>query len=592
MCGICGWIDFDNPPARATIQTMTDTMAHRGPDQQGLWVGPHAALGHRRLAVIDIDGGRQPMADAAVLVHSGEIYNYLELRRHLPGCTTRSDTEVLLRGYLTWGDDLLDKLNGMYAFAIWDPRTEELLLVRDRLGIKPLYYFPLPHGVLFASEPKAIFASGLAEPALDREGLLEMVSMIRTPGQAVFKGMHEVKPGHIVRLGRCGLTERPYWSLPSHLHGDDLPTTIRTIREMLEGIIEQQLIADVPLCALLGGGLDSSTIVALAQQVLNRTGRQALRSFSVELDFQPDEMRQTPDAPYVHDVADKTGTEHSDIRLDALELSSAHAWKATLEARDMPPLGDMDTSLYLLAKAIREHSTVALSGEGADELFGGYAWFHDALSVGADTFPWLAMTRRLGRQAIYEPRLNGLDIVGYQAQRYAQALDELPRLAGESPHERRMREICYLHLTRFLPLPLERKDRMSMAVGLEVRVPFLDHRLVEYVYNAPWAMKTFDGREKSLLRAAAADLLPVSVLSRAKSPYPTTHDPRYHLQLRQAVSVMLADGTAPVFSLLNRPAIRALAAMPANGAQVVRLGLERVLRINDWLERYQIRIEV
>lgn len=480
----------------------------------------------------------------------------------------------------------------MFAFAIWDPEKEELLLARDRLGIKPLYYYRLANGVIFGSEPKAIFASGLAEPVVDGRGALEMLSMARTPGEAVFKGMREVKPGHFLRVRRGHVSEHCYWSLRAGEHPDDLRTTIANVRELIEDAIERQLIADVPLCALLGGGLDSSTIVALAQQVLQREGLGPLRSFAVELDFTADEMRQTPDAPYVRDVAAHVGTEHTDLRIAADDLTSAHAWEATLRARDLPPLGDMDTSLYLLCKTISAHSTVALSGEGADEVFGGYAWFHDQLSVEADTFPWLAMTRRLGRHSIYEPRLKGLDVPGYQAERYAQALREVPRLPGESQRERRMREICHLHLTRFLPLPLERKDRMSMAAGLEVRVPFLDHRLVEYVFNVPWAMKTFDGREKSLLRAAASDLLPASVLARAKSPYPTTQDPRYHEQLRRAVSALLTAREAPVFSLLSLPTVRALAAMPANGAQVVRLGLERVLRINDWLERYQIRLEI
>lgn len=592
MCGICGWVDFERPPDGATLAAMTRTMAHRGPDDEGQWLDSHAALGHRRLAVIDIEGGTQPMADGAVLVYSGEVYNFRELRRELPACTTRSDTEVVLRGYLAWGDDLPRRLNGMYAFAIWDPRREELLLVRDRLGIKPLYYVPLPNGVLFGSEPKAIFASGLVEPAVDQDGLLELLSMVRTPGQAVFRGMREVRPGHMVRVRRGSLTEARYWSLPVREHQDDLDTTVRTIRWMLEDIVDRQLIADVPVCALLGGGLDSSTIVALAQRIRERSRHGCVQTFSVDLDFRKDEMRQTPDAPYIQEVVKHTGANHRDLKIDPRDLTAPRVWRATLHARDLPPLGDMDTSLYLLAEAIREHSTVALSGEGADEVFGGYAWFHDPASVRSDTFPWLAMTRRIGRVAVYEPRIRNLDITAYQADRYAEALAEIPRLDGESATERRMREICYLHLTRFLPIPLDRKDRMGMAVGLEIRVPFLDHRLVEYVYNVPWSMKSFDGREKSLLRAASEDLLPVSVRNRVKSPYPTTHDSEYHARLRDAVNTLLAEGTAPVLSLLSRASVRALASMPPTGAQIVRLGLERILRLNDWLRDYRIRIEL
>ncbi|RJL27221.1 asparagine synthase (glutamine-hydrolyzing) [Bailinhaonella thermotolerans] len=592
MCGVCGWVDFDRPPDRETVRAMTATMAHRGPDEHGLWADRHAALGHRRLVVIDREGGRQPMGDGPVLVYSGEVYNHRELRAELPGCRTRSDTEVVLRGYLAWGEGVLDRLNGMYAFAIWDPRTRELLLARDRLGIKPLYYHRTPGGVVFGSEPKAIFASGLVRPAVDRDGLRELLSMVRTPGEAVYRDLREVPPGHLVRVRRGGLSLRRYWALEAREHRDGPRTTVATVRDLLRDAVERQLDADVPLCALLGGGLDSGAIVALAQDAAARNGAGRIRSFCVDTGWRPDEMRRTPDAPYAREVARHTGADHAELRVDARELTSPALRSAILRARDLPPLGDMDGSLYLLAREIRRHATVALSGEGADELFGGYAWFHDPACVDAATFPWLAMTRALGRQAVYEPRSRDLDVPGYQAQRYGEALAAVPRLPGEDPRERRMRELCHLHLTRFLPHPLDRKDRMGMAAGLEIRVPFLDHRLVEYVFNVPWRLKTRDGREKSLLRAAAGDLLPASVLARAKSPYPAVSDPAYHARLRDEVNALLADRSSPVLEILSRPGVRALAAMPPTGAQVVRLGLERVLHLDAWLRAYRVRLDL
>jgi asparagine synthase (glutamine-hydrolysing) len=614
MCGITGWVDFerDLTKERTTAQAMTDTMACRGPDEEGLWVAPHAALGHRRLAVIDIEGGRQPMVAeedkrvSAVLTYSGEVYNFHELRTELTArghCfRTHSDTEVVLHAYLEWGEDFVTRLNGMYAFAIWDVQREELLLVRDRMGIKPLYYYPTPSGILFGSEPKAILANPLVEPTVDINGLRELLLFVKTPEHAIFRGMYEVRPGQLVRVRREGISKRRYWTLESHEHTDDLDTTVRTVRELLDDIVARQLISDVPLCSLLSGGLDSSAITALAALALREQDGGKVRSFAVDFaghteNFQPDEMRGTPDAPYVADLARHVGADHTDIVLDSNELMDPQARAAVLHARDLPTgVGDMDTSLYLLFHAIRKQSTVALSGESADEVFGGYRWFHDPDAVNADTFPWLAAFRRGRAQAgLFDPDLmKQLDIEDYTADRYREALAEVTHLPGESGLEKRMREVCYLHLTRFVQALLDRKDRMSMAVGLEVRVPFCDHRLVEYVFNTPWSMKTFDGREKSLLRAAIRDVLPRSVVERIKSPYPSTQDPTYEQKLREEMAKLLANEDAPVLPLLNTKRARAILNEPVSSTSSQftgpRGGMEMALQLNAWLTDYGVRM--
>lgn len=614
MCGIAGWIDHerDLTQERDVVRRMTRTMARRGPDAEGLWISPRAALGHRRLSIIDLEGGRQPMValqdgePAAVLVYTGEVYNFRELRDELAALghrfETRSDTEVVLHAYLQWGARFAERFNGMYAFALWDVREQELFLVRDRLGIKPLYWQRTPRGALFGSEPKAILANPLVEPVVDADGLREVFSFCKTPGRAVFRDMHEVKPAHIVRVRRDGVTERRYWKLESRPHTDDLPTTIRTVRALLDDIVARQLISDVPLCTLLSGGLDSSVVTALAQKALTAEGAGPVRSFSVDFAghaerFEADDMRATPDAPYVADVARHVGSAHTDIVLSSAELADPAVRDAVLGARDLPyALGDMDASLYLLFRAIRERSTVALSGESADEVFGGYLWFHDPPSVAADTFPWIAFRRRQmptgAWPTLVDPALlQRLDVGAHVAQTYSDALAEVPRLEGETGHERRMREICYLHLTRLLQLLLDRKDRMSMATGLEVRVPFCDHRLVEYVFNTPWSMKTFDGHEKSLLRAASADLLPRSVLERRKSPYPSTQDPAYEEALRRQLTRLLADDGSPVRPLLDMPRARAF----ATGAferrdELARAPVEQALMLDAWLRRYEVRL--
>ncbi|WP_433377129.1 asparagine synthase (glutamine-hydrolyzing) [Streptosporangium sp. CA-115845] len=617
MCGICGWVDFEGDVRQSSdiAKAMTDTMACRGPDDAGIWLAPHVAIGHRRLAVIDIEGGRQPMVVAeeglplAVLTYSGEIYNFVELRAELAThghrFQTRSDTEVVLRAYLEWGEDLADRLNGMFAFAIWDTRREELLLVRDRMGVKPLYYYPTAHGVLFGSEPKAILANPLAgTPTVDADGLRELIAFVKTPEHAVYQGMYEVRPGQAIRVTREFLCRRRYWQLNSHEHVDDLATTVAGVRDLLDDIVGRQLVADVPLCALLSGGLDSSAVTALAALGLRERGEGRIRSFSVDFagyteNFQPDEMRDTPDTPYAHEVVRHVDADHTDIVLDSADLMDPAVRGAVLRARDLPiGIGDMDTSLYLLFRAIREHSTVALSGESADEVFGGYRWFHDPEAVAADTFPWLVspgMARFGGLGALLdEDLMRKLDIPAYRADSYRHALDEVPRLPGEEGLERRMREISYLNLTRFVQTLLDRKDRMSMAVGLEVRVPFCDHRLVEYVFNAPWSMKTFDGREKSLLRAATADILPPSVVHRHKSPYPSTQDPSYTEAVRAEVARLLGRGDIAAEPLIDREKVRAVIDRPETdgGPAGGRAALEGLLQLNAWLEGYHVRVNV
>ncbi|MCP3797910.1 asparagine synthase (glutamine-hydrolyzing) [Allokutzneria sp. A3M-2-11 16] len=605
MCGITGWVAYrqDLTTERDTVVAMTETMICRGPDAGGAWFARHAALGHRRLSVIDIDGGAQPMVATrdgeveAVITYSGEAYNFTELRAELTrrghAFSTSSDTEVVLRSYLEWGAGLVDRLNGMYAFAVWDPRSEELLLVRDRLGIKPLYYYPTADGVLFGSEPKAILANPLAKAVVDAEGLAESMSFVKTPELAILGGMHEVRPGGVVRVSRSGLRKSQYWQLEAREHTDDLDTTIGTVRELLDDIVARQLIADVPLCTLLSGGLDSSALTALAAKSLDVP----VRSFSVDFagyteNFQADEFRGSPDAPFVTDVAKHVAAEHTDIVLNNADLLDDGVRKAVLRARDLPiSMGDMDISLYLLFQEIRKRSTVALSGESADEVFGGYAWFHNEKAVNAPTFPWLAMHFTGERPDLLRDGVaKKLDLGGYIQQRYAEAIAEAPKLPGESGKEARMREISYLHLTRFVNSLLDRKDRMSMAVGLEVRVPFCDHRLVEYVFNAPWAMKTFDGREKSLLRAATADVLPQSVVDRVKSPYPSTQDTGYDAALHERVSTLLHAGTSRAFELVAPDKARRL--LDRGSSAVARRQLELILTLDGWLSDYDVRVEL
>jgi asparagine synthase (glutamine-hydrolysing) len=612
MCGITGWVSFhrDLTQHQAHLDAMTGTVACRGPDAGGSWLDRHAALGHRRLAVIDIEGGAQPMSvhtdDGTVTItYSGEAYNFTELRGELRRrghrFRTRSDTEVLLHGYLEWDEAVAERLNGMYAFAIWDSRVEKLVMIRDRMGIKPFYLFPTTDGVLFGSEPRAILANPLANRTVDLDGLRELFSYTKTPGHAVWCGMREVRPGTVVTVDCTGIRERSYWTLRTRPHTDDQQTSIATVRWLLNDIVARQLVADVPRCMLLSGGLDSSVLTSLAATQLAEHGEQ-VRSFAVDFvghakTFTPDGVRASPDTPYAHEVANHVGAQHQDIVLDHAALADPVLRRRVATARDITPsLGDMDASLYLLFKTIREHSTVALSGESADEIFGGYHWFHQPQVQTADTFPWIASQlsgpHTRSSYLLHADLSTALELPSYVRDRYDSAVAEVEPAEGETEHERRMRVICYLHLTRFVRLLLDRKDRMSMAVGLEVRVPFCDHRLVEYVYNTPWSLKTFDGREKSLLRAAAADLLPRSVLQRVKSPYPSTQDPLYAAVLQQQAKELLITED-PVFQLVNRSWLNDIVQRDPGGMPTrIRSDIERILELSAWLDIYRPQLRL
>ncbi|WP_432015025.1 asparagine synthase (glutamine-hydrolyzing) [Streptomyces cucumeris] len=607
MCGITGWASFRPPtdhdaPARASvIEAMTATLTPRGPDAGGVWLGEHAAIGHRRLAVIDLTGGVQPMTDRAespalVLSYSGEVYNHHRLRSELRSrghdFRTRSDTEVVLRAYAEWGEDVADHLEGMFAFAVWDTRAERLLLVRDRLGVKPLYWAAVDGGLAFASEPKALFAHPEIRPRVDADGLREAYSLLFNTGPTVWSGVREVEPGGLLVLDRSGIRERRYWQLEARPHGDGRDETVERFGELVGRAARGQLEADVPLCSLLSGGIDSTVLTALlADELQLREGPSArIRSYAVDYsdqaeEFTGDVLRTGHDTPFAAEAGAFIGTDHSTVVLDPRALLDPEHRRAVVVARDSPiGVGDMDTSLYLLFGEIRRHSTVALSGEAADEVFGGYPWFHSPKALAARTFPWLLVT---GDEAAM-PLNPGLDLrIGeFRDDTYRDSLAAVPHLDDETPTEHRQREMQYLSLTRWLRQLLHRKDRLSMAQGLEVRVPYCDHRLVEYAFSTPWELKSFDGREKSLLRAVGAGLAPESVLYRPKNHYPATHHPDYNRGLQNMARDALADET--VRSLADETLIKpCLDTAPDQLQWGHRLRLERVVDLALWLDHHQ-----
>jgi len=612
VCGIAGWVDFrrDLTEEGPTVRTMVAALANRGPDDEAVWTDRRAALGHRRLSVIDLAGSAQPMAveedgrTLAVVVHNGEIYNFRELRRTLEGrghrFRTVGDTEVVVRAYLEWGERCVERLDGMFAFAVWDAVRGRLFLARDRVGIKPLFYATTAQGLLFGSEPKALFAHPAMECAVDAEGFAELLAYISTPGHAVYRGVRELPAGHTAFVTPGGVTESAYWTLPNRPHTDDAATTVDTVRGLLAESVEAHLVSDVPLCTLLSGGVDSSAIAALAARAGGRP-----RTFAVDFEghterFRKDFWHEDPDAPYAAEVARHVGADHEPVILRTADLVDPVVDAAALLSQDLPrPIPDMDRSLYLLLRAVRRRSTVALMGEAADELFGGYRSFQDPSLVDTGNFPWVTMGLKVAPHGmstgLLDPGLlKRIDVPGHAAQRYADAIAEVPRVEGESELEHRMRRVSHVHLTRWMPLLLTRDDRLSMAVGLELRVPYCDHRLVEYVYNIPWELKTADGREKSVLRSAVADLLPASVVERRKSPFPITQDPGYGRVLKERFDAVVGDPTGPVAPLLDREACARLAAQerPVEvSGWGERRDVEMVLQLDTWLRRQRVRLD-
>ncbi|WP_393101207.1 asparagine synthase (glutamine-hydrolyzing) [Streptomyces sp. LN325] len=476
----------------------------------------------------------------------------------------------------------------MFAYAAWEPGPRRLTLVRDRFGIKPLSYARTGDAVVFGSEPKAVLSHPALTARLDLDGLRELLlsahPMINTPGRSAFAGLREVAPGTVVAVTPEGVRTRRYWSLTPVEHVDDLPATVARLRELLKEAVTGQLAADVPVSVLLSGGLDSSVIAALGRRAAG-----TLHTLSVDVGNQAsarDAMGRDPDGPYAELMARHLGSLHRRVRLDADVLADPAGRARVGHLRDGLTLGDFDTSLLQLYRAVREDFPVTLAGDGADELFGGYRWFTPRTAV-AESFPWDSVLDRADLTRLLDPALAAaLDLPAHRAELHRAACAEIEHLPGTAPAEAALRRDCYLNLTRFLPCLLDRADRLGMGVGLEVRVPFLDHHLVEYVFNTPWDMKTFDGREKSLLRAAVTDLLPEPVLTRRKSPYPLVRDPAYRVALTAQVDFLLAEA-GPATDLLDVSAVRSLLLEPTGADRFPREGLELVLDLDHWLRAHR-----
>ncbi|WP_291651422.1 asparagine synthase (glutamine-hydrolyzing) [Clostridium sp.] len=611
MCGITGFVNFKENIKEniGTLKAMTDTLIHRGPNAEGTYISNNIMFGHRRLIVVDPEGGKQPMKKVVngkeyVLVYNGELYNTEDLRKELINdgyiFEGYSDTEVLLTSYIRWGLDCIKKFNGIFAFAIYDENEKRVVLARDVMGVKPLFYTMKNGTFIFGSEIKALFKHPYVEPVVDKDGLTELFALgpAVIPGTTVYKNIEEVKPAQYIIVNEDGIKKDMYWELKAEEFNENEEEAVEHVRSLLIDAIDRQLVGDVPLCTFLSGGLDSSAISAIAAKEYKKRNK-TLTTYSIDYEdnekyFKSSLFQPTSDQHFAEIMAEYIGSDHRTVVLNHRDL--VNALDDAVFGRDLPGMADVDSSLYLFCKEVKKDFVIALSGECADELFGGYPWFTNEEMINSNTFPW---SRFIGeRKAILSPDLKNLKIEEVAQTAYNDTLKEVPHLSGESKLEHRMRELFYLNLRWFMVNLLNRKDRMSMANSLEVRVPFADYRLVEYAFNIPSNIKLLEGREKGLLRKSLEGILPESIIYRKKSPYPKTHNPIYTEMVCNKMTKILNDKSSPILDIIDKTKVKEIVDTQGASYKTPWYGqlmtgpqmIAYLIQVNNWLKSYNVKL--
>ena len=559
MCGIAGILssDIDLRGEKLLVEKMGKTLKKRGPDAAGLYLTPEVALVHRRLSVIDVENGAQPMHFGKyVIVYNGEIYNTDEVRNELEGFgykfDTHCDTEVVLKAYDKWGNESVKKLNGIFAYAIYDKKENSLFACRDRIGVKPFFYNKTKNTFSFASKIDTLLCQPYVKSAVDEEGLYEifMLGPAKTIGKAIFKDICELPPAFCLTYKNGEIKTYPYWKLEAKEFDENEETAAEHTYLLVKDSIERQLVSDVPLATFLSGGLDSSIISKIASDKYKESGK-TLDTYSVDYTdndkyFKKSLFQPNKDSDYIDVISSYIGSNHHNIVLNNVDVANALE-EATIE-RGVPGFVDIDSSLMLFCKEVKKDFTVCLSGECADEIFAGYPWYHKKEILFENVFPWARNTNI--RQRILK---NGFlsDGEEYLQSAYKNTLKNISYLESDDKINKRMREMFVLNLNWFMQTLLARKDNMSMASSLEVRVPFCDYRLVEYAYNMPWNIKALDGREKGILRKAFENDLPKEIAWRKKSPYPKTHNPAYFARVKELLAIALTDKSTPLIDWID-----------------------------------------
>ncbi len=613
MCGIAGFCNYRQNYLQKyelwknTLVEMRMTVNHRGGDQDGEYLNQHVGLAHSRLSIRDVQGARQPMCrriadNDYVIVYNGEIYNADELAAPLKQkgyvFETSGDTEVILYCYIEYGLDFVSKLNGIYAFAIWDGKDYRLVLYRDRVGVKPLFYSIKNNSLVFGSEIKALFAHPEIIPEVDDNTFREIFGLgpARTAGCGVFKGVNEILPGSYAIFSQNGFYEHTYWKLEAKEHMDNYEETVEKVSYLVKDAITRQMVSDIPVCTFLSGGLDSSIVTAIASDFM-RKHNQTLNTFSFDfsgndLYFKANDFQTSADRPFVEKMLEAYSLNHTYLECD--EKILADLLTAAMESKDLPGMADIDVSLMYFCSIVKKYNKVVLTGECADEIFCGYPWFYREDLLAAQSFPW---SKDFAARTIMlkDELISSLDLNSYIQSSYEKSIHSTPLLYGENDEEIRHRQISFLNINWFMSTLLDRMDRMSMATGLEARVPFADHRIIEYLYNVPWSMKYRNGVEKSLLRDACKDLIPSDILFRKKSPYPKIYNPQYESILTKRFQLLLNDASAPINQLISKEKAKLFLSSQKDygkpwfgqlmaGPQMIAY----LIQVNSWLIRYHI----
>lgn len=617
MCGIAGFCNpYQDLETEAfkwslTLERMNHVQKHRGPNEDGTLLTKHCGLAQVRLSIIDLKTGHQPMTrtwqgKTCSIAYNGEIYNMHTLKKELElhgfSFQTTSDTEVILAGYLLYGTSFFPKLNGIFSFAIWDCWNETLILCRDALGVKPLFFTLRENFLIFSSEIKGIFEFPGISPELDTQSLCEIFALgpAKTSGSGVFRNILELKPGHYIRWGYDGWRQEAWWKLESHLHTDSTEETVEKTRELLLSAIKGQMLSDIPISTFLSGGVDSSLVTAICSKELEKKGKQ-LTTFSFDFEgnnqyFQSNDFQPTQDRHWVDIMVNQFHTNHH--YLECNNQSMADFLYRAVDARDLPCMADVESSMLYFCSLVKDYNQVTLTGECADEIFGGYPWFHKKEALEQDCFPW-SPSMEPRKALLKDEILYLLPLEEYAKDAYLNTIHETPKLEGESKIEARRREIGYLNLRWFMQTLLDRMDRTSMHCGLEARVPFADPRIVQYLWNVPWELKCLDHQAKGLLRRASKGILPDEVLYRRKNPYPKTYNPGYETLINQRLSDILDDTSSPIHQLIDAKKVRQFLKTKSDygkpwygqlmaGPQMTAY----LLQINYWLKTYHIRLKL
>lgn len=617
MCGIAGFCNFEQDYQKKcgywdkVLLDMRKIIAHRGADDSGAFMRKNVGFSHTRLAIRDISHGVQPILRTVAgreyaICYNGEIYNTTELKSRLINAgyefTTTTDTEVILYAYIHFGMDFVNMLNGIFAFAIWDEYKGQLILYRDRVGIKPLFYaFTKDNTLIFGSEIKALFKYPDFEPEIDINSMREIfgIGPARTSGNGIFTNVCEVIPGHYILFTKNKqLSDITYWDLIPKEHEDDYEDTVDTVKYLVTDAIERQMVSDVPVCSFLSGGIDSSIVTAVAQKFLHTQGK-TLNTFSFDYDgndeyFQSNAFQPERDRPYVDIMVQVYNTNHTYLECTQQQLFD-NLYAAVI-AKDLPCMADVESSLLHFCKEVKKYNKVALTGECADEIFGGYPWFYREDLFNTDGFPW---SNDMDARCVLlnDDFIRDLDIKPYVRSRYEDAVKKVKHLDSESEDEYKRRQVSNLNIKWFMQTLLDRMDRTSMYNGLEARVPFADHRIIEYLYNVPWEMKYRNGVEKWLLREAMKDVIPEKLLLRKKSPYPKTYNPAYEKLLSEKLMQIIENPNAKILPIIDKNKVKMFIEKPAEYGKpwfgqlmAAPQMMAYIIQVDFWLEKYGLSL--